>query len=207
MKRYEDELVPSGASQEEIHRIWLNNAKRGFEAIKEDLPEIREIFRVQLNKKGNESRAQALEELIKYVYTNCIREYEATTDANCFIWDYYNAKVIYDIADIVKAANENDAESFANLIKGLPWGYTSSSDAYSWMAMSVAYGMLGEEDQEKFKFIIYDQVKGTNMGTSNIVTSVKEMEDLELIGCIKIHNTNSERIIEKALKQSQRGEE
>ena len=149
MKEFIRKEYPKNASREEFEKIQKENAVNGLKNIGENMPEIRAIFKVQLDKPGHPYRAVAVEEIIKYLYGLRMEEYEAGLSKYVH-WDYIYAASIYRLADIIKAANENDLDAFNRAMKALPWGDSNTGDQISWNTATFAYGIMSDEDREKF---------------------------------------------------------
>ena len=109
MKEYIEKPIPKNVTGEQYEELESENALGGLKVVGENLPEIREIFKVQLDKPGHPYRAVAVEEIIKYLYQNRMDKYEVGL-ADYLHWDYLYARTIYKLADIIKAVNEEDLD-------------------------------------------------------------------------------------------------
>ena len=206
MKKYTIKPTPENADYETERKIDIENAKMGLEVLEENIPEIREIFQVQLDKPGHVYREFAVEEIIKYLYTHRVEKLKNSQDEMDYYWAYSYARTIYELADIIKAANEGDEKAFDEAMKALPWGDSNTGDQISWNTASFAYGIMSGEAREKFGPIFYGYVERSNMGRRNPSAKFAEMAELEFLPNLVEFNQETAKEIKSMKKPPQPGD-
>ena len=186
-------------------KIRNENAQEGFKVLKENMPEIREIFQVQLDKPGHIYREFAVEEIIKYLYTHRVEKLELDQERNAAYWAYSYARTIYELADIIKAANEGDEKAFDVAMSKLPWGDSNTGDQISWNTARFAYGIMSEEAREKFGPIFYVYIERSNMVKGNASAKMAEMAELEFLPDLVEFNQETAKEIKQMKKPPQPG--
>lgn len=198
--------IPKDVDFETKMKFEVENANIGLEVLEENLPEIREIFRVQLDKPGHVYREFAVEEIIKYLYTHRVEKYKNSKEEWGPFWAYSYARTIYELADIIKAANEGDEKAFDEAMKSLPWGDSNTGDQISWNTTCFAYGIMSNEAREKFGPIVYGYIERSNDGKRNASAKFAEMAELEFLPNLVEFNQATAKEIESMKKQSQPGD-
>ena len=124
-----------------------------------------------------------------------------------FYWDYMYARTLYELADIIKAVNDEDEKAFDEAMKVLPWGDSNTGDQLSWNTATFAYAIMSDEARERFGSLFYKYVEQSNMGRNNPDAKIEEMAELGFLPELVEFNQETAKEIKSMKKPSQPGEE
>ncbi len=206
MKEYIEKPIPKDVTREQYEKLQRENAIGGLKVVGENIPEIREIFKVQLEKPGHPYREIAVDEIIKYLYQNRMDKYEVGL-ADYLHWDYLYARTLYKLADIIKAVNEEDLDAFTKAMEALPWGDSNTGDQISWNTSRFAYAIMSDEARQKFYEPFLEVVHKGHYGETKEATAkiVEGMGNLAFLPSLMEANIETANEV-KAKKPGQPGD-
>ena len=205
MKKFIGKPIPEGLTYEEESKIDRENAIAGFKVLEENIPEIREIFKAQLDKPGHPYRAVLVEEIMKYLVSSRIDKFKMAEENDYIYFDYLYAVTIYELADIIEAVNKNDEAAFVQAMEALPWGDSNTGDQISWNNARFAYGIMSDEAREKFGGLFAGFIARSNVGRTSPEEHIAKMANLEYLPQLMEYNMEVESEI-KAKKPGQPGD-
>lgn len=158
-------------------------------SIANDLDEIKNVFKVQLDKDGNPERAELAEEIIRFCYTN--------TDMKALIGDIKPgfahmeesyALMLYDIANIVDAINNKNVDAIDETISALPNDGSNGAIEITRKSLQVSYGLLSDLDKAVCRDLFKMEISKTLGYDMSNYEFDRDVTNFEYLGSLKRYN-------------------
>ena len=199
MERYKWESIPKTLTYEEQNKILENQKAESMMLVGKQLDEIKSIFNVQLEKSGDSSRAFAVEQIIQYLYTNPMNEFEKSGKTST------ETITLIDLADIIDSANKNDEKAFSEKLENLSWGDSNTGDQIAQNTTEFAYWILSDEARDKLLYIFDKIIVEKFNYKRNSSIKLGEFDRMERLFDLEKYNLETKAKIET--KMPQPGEE
>lgn len=199
MERYRWKSIPNGLSHEEQNKMFEQQIVESMMLVDKQLDEIKSIFNVQLEKSGDAERGFVVDQIIQYLYTNPMDEFEKSGKTSTY------TMTLIDLADIIDAANKNDENAFAEKLKNLPWGDSNTGDQIAQNITEFAFWILSDESRDKLLHVFDKIIKEKFNYKRDSSIKLAEFDRMERLYDLEKYNLDKKAEIEKI--KPQQGEE
>lgn len=199
MERYRWKSIPNGLSHEEQNKMFEQQIVESMMLVDKQLDEIKSIFNVQLEKSGDAERGFVVDQIIQYLYTNPMDEFEKSGKTSTY------TMTLIDLADIIDAANKNDENAFAEKLKNLPWGDSNTGDQIAQNITEFAFWILSDESRDKLLHVFDKIIKEKFNYKRDSSIKLAEFDRMEHLYDLEKYNLDKKAEIAKI--KPQQGEE
>ncbi|MBQ9792542.1 MAG: hypothetical protein IJW32_02195 [Clostridia bacterium] len=199
MERYRWKSIPNGLSHEEQNKMFEQQIVESMMLVDKQLDEIKSIFNVQLEKSGDAERGFVVDQIIQYLYTNPMDEFEKSGKTSTY------TMTLIDLADIIDAANKNDENAFAEKLKNLPWGDSNTGDQIAQNITEFAFWILSDESRDKLLYVFDKIIKEKFNYKRDSSIKLAEFDRMEHLYDLEKYNLDKKAEIAKI--KPQQGEE
>ena len=199
MENFKWEKIPTNLSYEEQSKLYERQKAESMKFVGEHLDEIKSIFNVQLGKPGDEDRAFAVEQIIDYLYTNPMDEYEKSGKTSTY------TITLITLANIIDAANNNDEKAFAEKLENLPWEDAGTGLQIAQNTIEFAFWILSDEARDKLTPIFGNVIASKYNYNRHPSIKIGEFDSMERLPDLEKYNSETKAEIAKI--KPQQGEE
>lgn len=199
MERYRWKNIPNSLSHEEQSRMFEQQTAESMMLVGKQLDEIKSIFNVQLEKPGDDRRNFAVDQIIQYLYTNPMDEFEKSGKTSTY------TMTLIDLADIIDSANKNDENAFAEKLENLPWGESNTGDQIAQNITEFAFLILSDESRDKLLHVFDEIIKEKFNYKRDSSIKLAEFDCMEHLYDLEKYNLDKKAEIAKI--KPQQGEE